>query len=268
MDLRKSRALLASTSVLCLLSAGHAFAQDEGATVEEIVVTATRQEQNLSKVPLSVAAYTQEKLDKQSIRNFQDVARVTPGVTFSRGARGNASGSSLSIRGISSGSGTATVGVYIDDTPIQQRPGNPYSASNAYPKIFDLARVEILRGPQGTLFGVGSEGGTIRFITPDPSLDSYKVYARTEMAFTQSGDPSFEGGVAVGVGVGLVFGPPQSCVGTAVVRSAQYAPPAPTPTRIASVFGKRWREPSALIASNTTGTQPLPVNERLAPYVP
>jgi len=198
MDLRKSRALLASTSVLCLLGAGHAFAQDQGATVEEIVVTATRQEQNLSKVPLSVAAYTQEKLDKQSIRNFQDVARVTPGVTFARGARGNASGSSLSIRGISSGSGTATVGVYIDDTPIQQRPGNPYSASNAYPKIFDLARVEILRGPQGTLFGVGSEGGTIRFITPDPSLDSYKVYARTEMAFTQSGDPSFEGGVAVG----------------------------------------------------------------------
>src|SRR5262245_14482946 len=71
-------------------------------------------------------------------------------------------------------------------------------------------------------------------------------------------------GVAVGVGVGLVFGPPQSCVGTDVVRSAQYAPPAPTPTRIASFFGKRWREPSALMASNTTGTQPLPVNERLA----
>ena len=198
--------LLTSVSALSLVTAGAAHAQQASAqsasdapvAIEEIVVTATRQEQSLSKVPISVVAYTQEKLDKQSVRNFADVAKLTPGLTFSRGARGNSSMSSVSIRGISSGAGTATVGVYIDDTPIQQRPGNPYSASNGYPKIFDLERVEVLRGPQGTLFGVGSEGGTIRFITPDPSLTTYKVYARSEMGFTDGGDPSYETGVAVG----------------------------------------------------------------------
>ncbi len=206
--------LLMSVSALSLAMAGAAHAEqaatsttndaakpatsDAPVAIEEIIVTATRQEQSLSKVPVSVVAYTQEKLDKQSVRSFSDVAKLTPGLTFSRGARGNSSMSSVSIRGISSGAGTATVGVYIDDTPIQQRPGNPYSASNGYPKVFDLERVEVLRGPQGTLFGVGSEGGTIRFITPDPSLTNYKVYARTEMGFTDGGDPSYEAGVAVG----------------------------------------------------------------------
>jgi outer membrane receptor protein involved in Fe transport len=67
-----------------------------------------------------------------------------------------------------------------------------------YPELFDLDRVEVLRGPQGTLFGAGSEGGTVRFITPQPSLTRFSVYSRDEMAFTRSGTPSYEAGIAAG----------------------------------------------------------------------
>jgi iron complex outermembrane recepter protein len=167
------------------------------AALEEIIVTANRREESLRSVPISVAAFTQESLDKQSVRRFEDVARLTPGVSLNRGARGNSQAGGVSIRGISSGAGTATVGIYVDETPLQTRPASTAS-SNPYPRIFDLERVEILRGPQGTLFGAGSEGGTVRFITPTPSLTEYSSYTRSELAFTQHGDPSYELGSAIG----------------------------------------------------------------------
>ncbi|WP_293977450.1 TonB-dependent receptor [Sphingomonas sp.] len=159
----------------------------------EIVVTATRTAQTASKVPISITAYTQAKLDQQGVRQIDDLYRLTPGVNFERtNLRSN-----ISIRGISSGAGAATTGIYIDDTPIQVRVVG-YSATNAYPAVFDLARVEVLRGPQGTLFGAGSEGGTIRFIQEQPNLDHFSGYARTEVATTEGGALSYEGGVALG----------------------------------------------------------------------
>lgn len=104
--------------------------------------------------------------------------------------------SNISIRGIVSESGFATTGVYIDDTPIAVR--TIFPASNAYPRVFDLERVEVLRGPQGTLFGAGAQGGVVRFITPKPSLTDFSVYARTEGAIVEGGDSNYEAGVAVG----------------------------------------------------------------------
>lgn len=173
--------------------APQALANNDG----DIIVTATRREEKLSDVPASIAAFSQAKMDQQGVRDVSDIARLTPGVTFNRLSN---LGSSISIRGISSGAGAATVGVYIDDTPVNQRAtissGN--FSSNAYPRIFDLERVEILRGPQGTLFGASSEGGAIRFITPSPSLDKFSVYGRAEIASTAGGAASYEGGVAVG----------------------------------------------------------------------
>jgi iron complex outermembrane receptor protein len=164
----------------------------------DIVVTATRRSESISRVAVSVVAATQEKLDQQGVKNIDALARLTPGVQFTRGS-GVASGgtSNIAIRGISSSVGAATTGIYIDDTPIQVR--TVLNASgNAYPKVFDLERVEVLRGPQGTLFGAGAEGGTVRFLTPAPSLDKTSVYARSELAFTDGGAPSYEAGVAYG----------------------------------------------------------------------
>jgi outer membrane receptor protein involved in Fe transport len=171
----------------------------DGPALEEIVVTAQRREQSIQDVPISVTALSQEQLDAQGVRNVDEVARLTPGITFQRADARNGAMSTISIRGIASTGGASTTGVYIDDTPIQIRAlGAGNAAFNAFPGVFDLERVEVLRGPQGTLFGAGSEGGTVRFITPQPNLRKVALYGRTEVATTEGGDPSFELGVAFG----------------------------------------------------------------------
>jgi len=165
----------------------------------DIVVTATRQSQRLSKVPISIVAKDQEALDQQGIRSVSDIARLTPGVTFGQTSLNYGTGQTvISIRGIQSDSGIPTTGVYIDDTPIQTRIGISPSLTNAYPEVFDLDRVEVLRGPQGTLFGSGSVGGAVRFITPEPSFSGHSLYGRSEIASTLHGGVSYEGGLAVG----------------------------------------------------------------------
>lgn len=168
---------------------------DASTTMGEIVVTATRQALSVNKAPLSITALNERALDVRGVKDMADITRVTPGIELNPNGFGTQA--DISIRGISSQVGSATTGIYIDDTPIQARIVG-YSATNTYPEVFDLDRVEVLRGPQGTLFGAGSEGGTIRFITPAPSLTRYSAYARTEVSGTEHGDPSYEGGLAVG----------------------------------------------------------------------
>src|SRR5665213_2229238 len=136
----------------------------EATGLQEIVVTATRHEESLSKVPMSVTAITQEGMDLRGIKDFQDVARFTPGVNIDKSGTNN-----ISIRGIASSGGAGTTGIYIDDIPIQMR-ALAFDPDDALPKSFDIDRVEVLRGPQGTLFGAGSVGGTVRYITTQPSL--------------------------------------------------------------------------------------------------
>jgi outer membrane receptor protein involved in Fe transport len=160
--------------------------------LEEVVVTATRREESLSKVPVSVTAITQEGLDLRGIKDIQDVARFTPGIKVD-----NSGTSNISIRGIASSGGAGTTGIYIDDTPIQMR-ALAFNPDEAQPKSFDIERVEVLRGPQGTLFGAGSMGGTVRYITAQPSLHKSSIYSRNEISLTQDGDPSYETGIAVG----------------------------------------------------------------------
>jgi len=182
--------LLITTALATSMLAGAAAAQS---AVDEIVVTASRRAEVLSKVAISATAYTQEKMDAQGVKNVDDLVRLTPGIVLTPGRLG----SNIAIRGVSSSAGSATTGVYIDDTPIQVRRVGT-SSTNAYPVVFDLERVEVLRGPQGTLFGAGSEGGTIRFIQPEPSLTSFSTYIRSEGSYTQDSDFSYEAGLAVG----------------------------------------------------------------------
>jgi len=190
--------LLASAAVLPFVYAATAYAADAptsapsgAANVGEVVVTATRQAQALSKVPESVSAFTATKMEVLNVKSFADLAKFTPGVTF------NEDRHDVSIRGIDSKAGSGTTGIYIDDTPIQMR-ALGLNANNTLPAVFDLQRVEVLRGPQGTLFGAGSEGGTVRYITTQPSLTSFSANAHTEVAATENGAPSYEFGVAAG----------------------------------------------------------------------
>ena len=187
-------------SALCALGVAAGSAQvraqeqEQGpaSPLQEVTVTATRHEEPLSKVPISVTALTQEQMDMNGIKDFQDMVRFTPGVSID-----TAGTNSISIRGISSSAGADTTGIYIDDTPIQMRSVG-FNPDDTLPKTFDLDRVEVLRGPQGTLFGAGSEGGTVRYILTQPSLTSSSTYARAEGSYTDGGQPSYEVGIAHG----------------------------------------------------------------------
>jgi outer membrane receptor protein involved in Fe transport len=187
------RAIFIGLSAAFVLVSGAApsFAQQPAGKGEEVVVTAQRRTEKLSKVPESISAFTTEKMDQLDIKNISDLVRFTPGVTFDPESK------DISIRGVNSTAGDATTGIYIDDTPIQIR-ALGFGSDNTLPAVFDLQRVEVLRGPQGTLFGAGSEGGTVRYITPAPSLDEFSEYAKAELSTTQYGAPSYELGAAIG----------------------------------------------------------------------
>jgi outer membrane receptor protein involved in Fe transport len=186
--------LLAGTAGVGAHAAGTADAADtaEVGPLQEIVVTATRHEENLSKVPISITALSQDAMDARGIKDILDVARFTPGLNIDNSGTNN-----ISIRGIASTGGAGTTGIYLDDTPIQMR-ALAFNPDEALPKSFDIDRVEVLRGPQGTLFGAGSEGGTVRYITAQPSLTQTTFYSRDEVSYTQGGTPSYEAGIAAG----------------------------------------------------------------------
>jgi len=194
---RRPEMVLSPPAAIPAKTPDSAAASKQASALGEIVITAERREELLQEVPISVSAYGKAAMDERGARSIDDIARLTPGVVFARGINYNAQSSDISIRGIESIAGAATTGVYIDDTPIQSRHLS-FGTYDAYPQLFDLDRVEVLRGPQGTLFGSGSEGGTIRFITPDPQLDRTSVYARSEVGATERGGPVAELGVAGG----------------------------------------------------------------------
>jgi len=157
-----------------------AYAQDTASTTKngtakadpgDIVVTARRKEESLTSVPASITAYSADFLKKQNIQTFADYATRIPNLTFQYGQGtdystvGFVGGRQTTIRGVA---GANTTAYYINDTPV------PSSIS---PQTLDLDRIEVLKGPQGTLFGASSMGGNLRFITRQPSLtkDSYTV---------------------------------------------------------------------------------------------
>lgn len=149
--------------------------------LEEIVVTANRREQDIQDVALSVTALTNQRLQEMGADVIQDYYRVIPNfAVVDRGPGGRL----YSIRGISAGivqQGTGTVGVYIDEMPVSANYFQPDLS------VYDLERVEILRGPQGTLFGEGSLGGTVRMITPDPDNGQVQADVSADYSETDGG---------------------------------------------------------------------------------
>jgi iron complex outermembrane receptor protein len=174
------------------VAAAAADAPADEAALPEVTVTATRREESQSRVPISLSVLTNESMEIKGVKDIGDVARLTPGVAIDA-SQSNA----ISIRGITSTGGSGTTGIYIDDVPIQVR-ALGFNADDALIKIFDLDRVEVLRGPQGTLFGAGSEGGTVRYITTQPSLTKSSEFIKAETSYTQGGSVNYEAGVAAG----------------------------------------------------------------------
>jgi iron complex outermembrane recepter protein len=169
---------------------------DLPAALQEIFVTATKRSEVLRTVPMSISVLPAAEMDAAGIKDIGGIAAVTTGIEFDASSQfGPGILTNLAIRGISADKGDATTGIYVDDTPIQSASS---TFGNAYPLTFDLAQVEVLRGPQGVLFGRNAEGGAIRFVTNEPSTTADSLLYRAEFSSTERGGFGYEVGVAGG----------------------------------------------------------------------
>ncbi len=158
-------------------------AQDQKRDANDIVVTATRRTERLQDVPLSVTAFGQEELDDLGIVGFEGIAQNTPGIVVNRPTQNfnNFTARGINTNGYSAGLQSA-VAIYVDELPISAN-GN---STILDPNLYDVERVEFLRGPQGTLFGSNSLAGAMRIITRSPDLDDFEASASVDLGLTGS----------------------------------------------------------------------------------
>jgi iron complex outermembrane receptor protein len=192
-----------SVQILAAEAAIPAQARRVSATVisslpEEVLITATKRVESLATVPMSVSVLSSEAMEASGIKSIEGIAARVPGVEYDFSSQfGSGTVTNIALRGINSNTGQSTTALYLDDAPLHSWHVDTAFA-NPYPVTFDLARVEILRGPQGTLFGTGAEGGAIRLITNQPSTTTFDGLCQAEVATTEHGDMSLAGGVAGG----------------------------------------------------------------------
>jgi iron complex outermembrane recepter protein len=180
--LRKARhlpsaVLLAGTSsVLATLASAQTVANaDDSGGLAEIVVTAQKRSSTVQETPISITAVSGADLQDRGIGDVATLAAATPGVSLKSNGPGQ---TEIEMRGTtSSGGNSATVGFYLDDVPMTAPTGAQNGKVVIDPTLYDLNRIEVLRGPQGTLYGSGSMGGTVKLITNQPNL------IRTEGSF-------------------------------------------------------------------------------------
>ncbi len=162
------------------------WAQDEAGNyaIEEVVVTARKREESIADVPIAITALTDQNIVDMSARKIGDFLQVAPGVNSLDSGSGIVS---VAIRGVSTDLGGSANGYYVDEVPFTG------VTTPIYPDLraFDIHRVEILRGPQGTLFGDGSMGGTVRFLTNQPDTTAFGGHVNTFYSGTNGGDSSF-----------------------------------------------------------------------------
>jgi len=193
MDMKSSAAAVAGTGIavalgLLSLNAGAAAgdSDDSGSSsLEEVVVTAQKRISTVQTTPISITAVSGEDLLARGVASLASLAQGTPGVSLKTEGP---SQTEIEMRGMtSSGGNSATVGFYLDDIPL----AGPASAQNGHvvidPDLYDLNRIEILRGPQGTLFGSGSMGGTVRLISNQPNVTDFQSTAQSVLSGTAGG---------------------------------------------------------------------------------
>jgi iron complex outermembrane recepter protein len=150
-------------------------------TIEEIVVTAQKREQRLIDVPVAITALSGEELTQRGLSSVQDISFAVPGMAMREDGPGSYT---IFMRGLSNQYGSdALVGVYLDEAPLSLTGFDQLDS-----RVMDLERVEVLKGPQGTLYGQGSVAGAIRYITKDPVLDAFQGSVEATEAFVDGGD--------------------------------------------------------------------------------
>lgn len=203
---------LAGTCVLA--AAGPAYGQNSNAQAASaqplpaqaqadqnaIVITAQKRAQVLLDVPQSVTVLSGGTLEEQHANSFQDYLKLVPGLQLDQSRAGEGR---LVLRGVNTGGVASTVGVYVDETPFGSSTGLVNGAVLAGDfDTYDLSRIEVLRGPQGTLYGASSLSGVLRFVTNSPSTSGFEARGRVGLESVSDGDLGYNANAVVNVPLG------------------------------------------------------------------
>src|SRR5579859_2977385 len=184
-----SSAWLRDRTALCLLAVTGVFgaasavgasseaAQSESVELAPITVSAEKRDERIQYVPMSITAIPASVTVEHGASTIRDLLLAVPGLSYSAEQLGLAR---YSIRGVSTAAASPTVGLYLDDVSLVTV-GTAFSGA-ADPQLFDLDRIEVLEGPQGTMYGGSAMGGAIKYVTRKPALDAYAVSAAGEAA--------------------------------------------------------------------------------------
>jgi iron complex outermembrane receptor protein len=171
------------------ISATAAVAAEQ--VLEEIVVTAQKREQNLSETPLSITALTGSALEAMAATQFRDFATTVPGLNYTTAGIG---ATQVNLRGVTTGTDISpTVGIYVDEVPYGS--STPFASASQLALdvgLYDVQRVEILRGPQGTLYGASTMGGLLKYVTTPPDTTAFGGLSRAGVSSTDEGGTSFD----------------------------------------------------------------------------
>jgi outer membrane receptor protein involved in Fe transport len=179
-----------------------ATASDSGADtgLEEITVTAEKFTSTIQNTPISMSAISGDQLVAQGISTVQEITREVPGLSMRYASPGL---TEYEARGLASNGGAApTVGFYLDEIPLSPPAVSQSGKVVIDPNLYDIARVEVLRGPQGTLYGSGSMGGTVKVITNEPKLGTYEGSAQAIGSYTEGGSGNGSGDLMLNLPAG------------------------------------------------------------------
>lgn len=183
--------LITMLSSTALSPAAFAQVSNERLVLDEIIVTATRREESLQSVPISLAVLDSKKLQELNMQDFFAYVQMVPSLHSVPTADEGSSFAGITMRGVNSGSrghpsaNSPTVGMYLDEMPITTQQGN------LDVHLYDVSRIEVLAGPQGTLFGGSSQAGTVRIVTNKPLLNKYEAAVALEGNTVKYGDNGY-----------------------------------------------------------------------------
>jgi iron complex outermembrane receptor protein len=190
-----------AAAVATALMTNSAWSQDkpEPTNLDEVVVTAQKVSQSVVDVPMSISVLGGDDLERTQSLNIQDYVKLVPGLQLTQATPGMGR---LSLRGINTGGVASTVGVYVDETTFGSSSGlaNGAILTGDF-DTFDVARVEVLRGPQGTLYGASSLGGVLKYVTNEPQFESFEARVRGSFESVDDGDTSYSGAAVANIPV-------------------------------------------------------------------
>jgi outer membrane receptor protein involved in Fe transport len=191
---------IACAALAAALAATPASAAEEDAVNDPIIVTAQKREEAILDIPQSVTVVSGETLERQQATTFQEYLNQVPGLSMQQSEPGNGR---LVLRGVNTGGVASTVAVYLDETPFGSSSGLVNGAVLAGDfDTFDIARIEVLRGPQGTLYGASSLGGVLKYLTTAPELGTVAARARGGVEFVDGGGTGYNANGVVNVPFG------------------------------------------------------------------